>query len=79
MFDLNGILRTIRSASFNNEVALDLLLELGINADSYDQAYRVLDTASHMAHDSIVLEELYQAIKRGEIHLVTGDAQNTIY
>ncbi len=70
MFNLSYILSTVRSASFNDEVAHELLLELVRKADDPKQAFRVLDVVENMIHDSRALEDLYQALAKGEILLV---------
>jgi len=69
MFDIESILRTVRSASFNEDVAQELLLELVRKAETSKEAFRVLDVVAHMVSDSAALEELYQAINSGELQI----------
>jgi len=70
------ILTIIRSASFNDEVAHDLLLELSRSAPNSNAVYRVLDVMAHMAHDAIVLEQLYQELERGNLRILQTKALN---
>jgi len=65
--DQREILRIIRSASFNDEMASELLLELGRHAPDADLAYRVLDIAGHMQLDAKALEAVYLAISTGDL------------
>jgi len=66
-FNHQEMLRIIRSASFNDEMASELLLELGRHAPTCDLAYRVLDIAGHMSSDAKSLEALYQAMTTGQL------------
>lgn len=61
--DHQEMLRIIRSASFNDEMAAELLLELGRLAPTPDLAYRVLDIAGHMNADARSLESVYLALE----------------
>ncbi|ARC79453.1 hypothetical protein FA158_19440 [Pseudomonas aeruginosa] len=77
MFDLNHVLSTVRSASFNEEVAQELLLELVRKSEDSKQAFRVLDVVDNMVRDSRALENLYQALSKGEILLVPNGLMKT--
>ncbi|MDH1010107.1 hypothetical protein N5J43_14290 [Pseudomonas nicosulfuronedens] len=59
-FNYQEMLRIIRSASFNDEMASELLLELGRHAPACDLAYRFLDIAGHMSAEAKSLAALYQ-------------------
>jgi len=69
-------MKIIRSASFNDDVANDLLLELGRSAPNSNAAYRVLDVMAHMAHDALALEQLYQELQHGNLRILRTKALN---
>lgn len=64
------ILRTVRSASFNDDVVAELLLELGRQAPTTAIAHRILDIAHLMEEDSRSLENLYTALVNGNVEIV---------
>jgi len=53
------ILRTIRSASFNDEAAAELLLELRRLPLAPEMVCRINDIVAHLEHDAKALEALY--------------------
>lgn len=62
---------TIRSASFNSDVAAELLLELQRRyLPPPDLAARIADVVQHMDHDARALEALFQSIVRRELRLI---------
>ncbi|MCJ1888428.1 hypothetical protein LNN38_26515 [Pseudomonas sp. LA21] len=62
---------TIRSASFNNDIAAELLLELQHRyLPPPALAARIEDALQHMDEDARALEALYQSIARRELLLV---------
>lgn len=63
--------RTIRSASFNNDIAAELLLELQRRYRPPPAlAARILDIVQHMDDDARALEALYQSIAQRELLLI---------
>ncbi|NNN26453.1 hypothetical protein [Pseudomonas nitroreducens] len=65
-FDL---VRTIRSASFNDDVVSELLLELSRLAPDARLALRALGMVQQMQDDSKALEEVYTSIMEGGLAL----------
>ncbi|MHB9797414.1 hypothetical protein ACYCAX_06330 [Pseudomonas sp. MT3] len=64
-------LRTIRSASFNSDVAAELLLELQHRyLPPPDLTARIADVVQHMDNDARALEALFQSIVRRELLLI---------
>jgi len=62
---------TIRSASFNNDIAAELLLELQRRyLPPPALAARIADVVQHMNEDAQALEALYQSIACQELRLV---------
>jgi len=74
-FDRQQILRTVRSASFNDDVVVELLLELGRQAPTANLAHRILDIAFLMDEDSRSLEQLYTALVNGVVEIVKVDSR----
>jgi len=70
LFNHEQILRTVRSASFNDDVVVELLLELCRQAPTAALALRILDIAYLMEEDSRSLEQLYTALVKGCIEIV---------
>ncbi|MBH3428916.1 hypothetical protein [Pseudomonas alkylphenolica] len=70
------ILCTIRSASFNDEAAAELLRELGRLALTPRLARRVNDIVAHLEHDAKALEALYTALSTGEQSLTPREYHN---
>ncbi|MEG1626480.1 hypothetical protein [Pseudomonas sp.] len=66
------LLRTIRSASFNDEAAAELLLEIRRLGLAPKLSHRLDDIAIHMHHDARALEALYLALSSGRIVFSTG-------
>jgi len=64
-------LRTIRSASFNDEAAAELLLELGRLPLTPHLALRVHDIVAHLEHDAKALEELYRALRARHLCVIS--------
>jgi hypothetical protein len=63
------VVRTIRSASFNDDVVSELLLELSRLAPDARLALRVLGMVKQMQDDSKALEEVYTSIMEGGLAL----------
>ncbi|TDF83791.1 hypothetical protein [Pseudomonas sp. H9] len=61
------LMRLIRSSSFNDELAAELLRELSYLAPTAELTLRILDIAEHMDDDSRSLEQLYQALASGQL------------
>ncbi|WP_178119540.1 hypothetical protein [Pseudomonas sp. SCB32] len=62
---------TIRSASFNNDIAAELQLELQRRyMPPPALAARIADVVQHMHEDAQALEALYQSIASHELQLV---------
>lgn len=69
-FNHQQILRTVRSASFNDDVVVELLLELCRQAPTAALALRILDIAYLLEEDSRSLEHIYTALVQGSIEIV---------
>ncbi|MGQ7819320.1 hypothetical protein ACUTAH_27180 [Metapseudomonas furukawaii] len=69
MFARFELMRLIRSASFNDEMAAELLHELSRHAPTADLAYRILDVAAHMSHDAKSLGALYQSMASDSLYI----------
>lgn len=57
-----NVLRIVRSTSFNNEVAAELLRELGSCNVSEEQASRIRRTARQLLLDADALERVWQEL-----------------
>jgi hypothetical protein len=61
-------LLTIRSASFNDEAAVELLRELGRLPLTPEMVFRINDIVAHLEHDAKALEALYSVLRNGFSH-----------
>lgn len=66
-YGLMHLMRLIRSASFNDEMAAERLRELSQFSPTDDLARHVLDIAQNLDDDSRALEQLYQALASGRL------------
>ncbi|RWU17212.1 hypothetical protein DM813_28035 [Pseudomonas alkylphenolica] len=68
---------TIRSASFNDEAAAELLRELGRLALTPKLSRRINDIAAHLEHDAKALEALYKVLSNADQSLPAQEYQTT--
>ncbi|MFS2124040.1 hypothetical protein [Pseudomonas sp. Pseusp97] len=69
------VLRAIRSASYNDDLAAELLLELARLAPDAQLALRVLRMVRQIQEDSRALEGIHAAIAGGQVSLCRVAAQ----
>ncbi|WP_448680797.1 hypothetical protein [Pseudomonas nicosulfuronedens] len=70
------VLHAIRSASFNDDLAAELLLELARLAPNAQLALRVLRMVRQMQEDSRTLEDIHAAIAGGRVLLCRVAAEH---